>query len=140
MRGLQDSCDAGGEWNKPPPGWTCRPELYYELDGFRPAQANCNCECGVIDPDCGYVLPTCEDQSWLPRYVDLYCGEDKRERDLSYCRLESATCQPLPPGLARGKTSNWTCIPDVYNELSDPGTSLDDCDCNCEGLDPDCFG
>ena len=48
--------------------------------------------------------------------------------------------QPLPPGLVPNDPSPaWTCIPDVYNELSDPGTTLNDCDCNCGGMDPDCF-
>jgi len=36
--------------------------------------------------------------------------------------------------------SDWTCIPDVYNELSDDLTSLNDFDCNCNAADPDCFG
>lgn len=51
-----------------------------------------------------------------------------------YCRLESATCQTLPPGLRVGSAEPWTCIPDVYNELSDPLTTLNDCDCNCGGV------
>eukprot|EP00457_Paulinella_chromatophora_P025968 gb/GEZN01030870.1/.p2 GENE.gb/GEZN01030870.1/~~gb/GEZN01030870.1/.p2 ORF type:complete len:100 (-),score=4.45 gb/GEZN01030870.1/:59-358(-) len=47
---------------------------------------------------------------------------------------------PMPPGLNFDQhvPSTWTCIPDVYYELSDPGTSVNDCDCSCGDLDPDC--
>ena len=123
----------------PPSGWSCDADKYYELDGVNPANANCDCDCGVIDPDCGFVLPSCSDQQWLPKYKDLVCNGVVSPRDQLYCRLDSATCQALPPGLQSNRT-DWTCIPDVYNELSDPGTSLNDCDCNCGGLDPDCMG
>ena len=81
----------------------------------------------------------CQDQTWNPKYQDLNCGGVKTAKDLMYCRLKSATCQPLPPGLQPNATSTWTCIPDVWNELSDPMTSLNDCDCNCGDMDPDCM-
>lgn len=124
---------------------------------------------GIIDPDCGFEVESCDRQEWKPEYTELRCNGEVQPMDLFYCRLESASCQvcakyistvstvlniplstspsrvlstvlstliyrtiqPLPPGLAKGATSPWTCIPDVYSELSDPGTSLNDCDCNC---------
>lgn len=125
---------------QPPLGWSCPASQYFEINGTDPAAAVCHCGCGVIDPDCGYELPSCSEQAWLPQYVGLECGGVPSPADQLYCRLESASCQPLPPGLARGATTLWTCIPDVYNELSDPGTSLNDCDCNCGDFDPDCLG
>lgn len=129
------SLAAGQTWNNPPLEWTCLPELYFELDGVNPSTAVCHCGCGVIDPDCGYELSSCQDQSWNPQYVGLQCEGELVATDLFFCRLESSTCHSLPPGLARGATSPWTCIPDVYNELSDPGTSLNDCDCMwCVGV------
>lgn len=122
----------GHSWNQPPLGWVCPPEQYYELAGVLPDLAACHCGCGVIDPDCGYELTDCDDQSWNPKYTQLFCGGDEVMRDSLFCRLESATCQPLPPGLVpNAPDPDWRCIPDVYNELSDPGTSLNDCDCNC---------
>jgi hypothetical protein len=131
----------GRSWNRPPLGWVCPPELYFELDGVRPEAARCDCGCGVVDPDCGYELASCEEQAWNPRYERLFCGGHETPRDQFFCRLDSATCQPLPPGLRPNRADNsWTCIPDVYNELSDPGTTLNDCDCNCGDMDPDCFG
>ena len=128
----------GSRHAKPPDGWTCQPELYFEADSENGQSYSCDCGCGVIDPDCGYILPSCDLQTWNPQYTKLRCGGSEAPLDISYCRLESATCQLLPPGLARGGVGDWTCIPDVYNELADPGTSLNDCDCNCGGMDPDC--
>jgi len=123
--------------DKVPSDWTCDPALYYQLDtGI--ADFSCDCGCGIIDPDCGFNLESCTDQSWNPTYTSLNCNGSPTAVDLSYCRLESATCNLLPPGLARGHTAEWKCIPDVYNEMADPGTSLNDCDCNCGGFDPDC--
>lgn len=62
-----------GLWSRgnPPPEWTCDPMLYDELDSkglqeptAASLEATCNCECGIIDPDCGYKLPSCDDQTW----------------------------------------------------------------------------
>jgi hypothetical protein len=47
--------------------------------------------CGAVDPDCGYVLPNCEDQRWLPKYQQLTCGGVVSPKDLMYCRLERCT-------------------------------------------------
>jgi hypothetical protein len=88
----------------------------------------------VIDPDCGYTLASCDDQTWNPLYTSLECEGKSVGVDQMFCRLESSTCFGLPTGLARGRVGNWQCIPDVYNELADPGTSLNDCDCNCGGM------
>ena len=129
----------GATYNNPPQGWSCDAIKYYELNSVNPGDVNCDCGCGVIDPDCGFVLPSCSDQRWQPDYKDLVCDGVVSPREQLYCRLDSAMCQALPPGLQFNRT-DWTCIPDVYNELSDPSTSLNDCDCNCGGLDPDCMG
>ncbi len=42
--GEWDTCDADCSVNVPA-GWTCPPEYYAALDG-------CDCQCGVLDPDC----------------------------------------------------------------------------------------
>ncbi len=128
----------GHKHGEPPANWTCAPDLYYEMASGK-LRFTCDCGCGIVDPDCGYYLSSCEDQTWNPQYTELRCEGELTDSDQAYCRLESATCNLLPPGLARGKTSDWTCIPDIYNELADPGTSLNDCDCNCGGFDPDCM-
>jgi hypothetical protein len=100
--------------SNPPPGWICDSELYFELDA-NVSSPSCDCGCGVIDPDCGYRLLACDDQSWNPPYSQLTCGGLIVASDLMYCRLESATCQTLPPGLSRGGNSEWKCIPDVWS-------------------------
>lgn len=128
---------AGRKHGDPPAGWTCASQLYYEME-IGVTSFTCDCGCGVIDPDCGYVLTSCEDQKWNPVYSKITCGGVEAPDDETYCRLESARCQLLAPGLARGHTSEWECIPDVYNEMADNLTSLNDCDCNCGGSDPDC--
>eukprot|EP00808_Paulinella_micropora_P017278 g12347.t1 len=126
----------GAGKGKPPPGWTCAPGLYYESEGSTGKLAyNCDCGCGVIDPDCGYVLQSCNDQAWNPRYSKFTCEGAVLDKEMMYCRLESARCTPLPPGIHERL---WTCIPDAYHELSDNMTSHNDCDCNCGSLDPDC--
>ncbi len=73
----------------PPASWTCPPDVYYEL-GRGVLNPSCNCGCGVIDPDCGYQLPSCDDQVWNPPYTKLRCGGQDVAPDLMYCRLESA--------------------------------------------------
>eukprot|EP00808_Paulinella_micropora_P014061 g3445.t1 len=126
----------GAGKGKPPPGWTCAPGLYYESEGSTGKLAySCDCGCGVIDPDCGYVLQSCDDQAWNPRYSKFTCEGAVLDKEMMYCRLESARCTPLPPGIHERL---WTCIPDAYHELSDNMTSHNDCDCNCGSLDPDC--
>lgn len=81
----------------------------------------------MIDPDCGFEVEQCDHPKWSPTYTKLKCEGTEQAKDLYYCRLDSASCQPLPPGLARGGAKDsWTCVPDVYNELSDPGTSLNE--------------
>eukprot|EP00808_Paulinella_micropora_P031736 g49809.t1 len=129
---------AGAAKGRPPPEWTCAPEAYYESQGYRNSSLrySCDCGCGVIDPDCGYQLKSCDDQSWNPRYSSFKCNGAVLNKEMMYCRLDSARCTPLPPGI---HDNLWTCIPDVYHELSDNGTKLNDCDCNCGSLDPDCL-
>ena len=57
----------------------------------------------ALDPDCGYVLPSCEEQKWNPVYAKLMCDGVETPKDQLYCRLESATCQILPP-VGKSKT------------------------------------
>ena len=65
-------------------------------------------QCGAIDPDCGYVVENCHKQEWWPEYAILECNGIEQPKDLYYCRLDSAICQPLPPGLARdGDKGTW---------------------------------
>eukprot|EP00808_Paulinella_micropora_P018678 g80264.t1 len=127
----------GAGKGRPPPGWTCAPEAYYESQNNQnySLQYSCDCGCGVIDPDCGYALQDCDDQSWNPRYTSFKCAGEELDRYIMYCRLDSARCTTLPPGMHENR---WTCIPDVFHELDDNGTRLNDCDCNCGSLDPDC--
>jgi hypothetical protein len=87
----------------------------------------------VVDPDCGYALASCSDQTWNPLYTSLECDGMPVPVDQMFCRLESAKCFGLPTAMARGRVGVWECIPDVYNELVDNQTSLNDCDCNCGG-------
>ena len=109
---------ARGTWSKPPVGWTCPPELYYQLDCPFVINVTCDCGCGIIDPDCGFEITDCEHQKWEPKYERLKCNGVQQDMGLYYCRLESASCQALPPGLAKGATSTWTCIPDVYKYVA----------------------
>jgi hypothetical protein len=128
----------GYTWNDPPSAWNCAPERFYELlNADLKPNATCDCGCGIIDPDCGYQLPSCSEQAWNPEYVHMECEGVTESTEEYFCRLESGRCFKLPSGLQNGKT-DWTCIPDVFNELSDDLTSLNDCDCNCGGLDADC--
>eukprot|EP00808_Paulinella_micropora_P015494 g64092.t1 len=129
-------------FNNPPPEWKCATDRYYESDPARnyTGVVTCDCECGVADPDCGYEVKNCDDQTWEPVYTVLECDGELAPVESIFCRMESASCMPLPPGLHfdRNRISTWTCVPDVYFELSDPNTSLNDCDCSCYDLDPDC--
>eukprot|EP00808_Paulinella_micropora_P019692 g52.t1 len=135
----EDLVAPGRGKGNPPPEWTCPPGKYYESEGSTDGKFfySCDCGCGVIDPDCGFYLPSCDDQTWKPSYTTFTCGGQVLDKTLMYCRLESARCTALPPGI---HDNLWNCIPDLYNELSDNVTSLNDCDCNCGGLDPDCLG
>ena len=72
-----------------PLSWTCPPDQYYELSRGV-SNPSCDCECGVVDPDCGFQLPSCDNQVWNPPYTKLRCGGEVVAPDLMYCRLESA--------------------------------------------------
>jgi hypothetical protein len=114
-----------------PPEWSCDPLRYWDGN-------ICDCGCGVIDPDCGYQLRSCDDQTWNPAYTQIFCNGLQSPTDLIYCRLETASCTTLPPGLARGAQSKWTCIPEVFNEISINEFDYD-CNCACGVMDPDCL-
>jgi hypothetical protein len=85
----------------PPPAWTCDVATYD--DG-----GDCDCKCGVIDPDCS--LPGVKVQGCAP-------GQS--------CDASTATCAGVP--------STWTCPPGEYG-----GGAANGCDCGCGAHDPDC--
>eukprot|EP00808_Paulinella_micropora_P028266 g62641.t1 len=64
-----------GSYGKPPPEWTCAPLRYYESDpsNLNGGTVTCDCECGVIDPDCGYTPQSCYNQTWEPSYTAIEC-------------------------------------------------------------------
>ncbi len=82
-------------------GWTCPADWYDTLDG-------CDCNCGVLDPDCDD--PTQTVYNCDPGEV---CGDD---------------------GLCEGGAAvpaEWTCTDAWYG-------GDDGCDCDCGAWDPDC--
>jgi hypothetical protein len=94
----------------PPDGWTCADERYGNF-------SDCDCGCGIADPDCG------------ENHIDWcsFCPEGSCSR--SDCRdidpSDIAVCDGgLPPG--------WTCPQDYFGDSG--------CDCGCGALDEDCAG
>ncbi|MBW2523927.1 MAG: hypothetical protein JRI23_07125 [Deltaproteobacteria bacterium] len=137
----------------PVAGWTCDP-LYY--DGGD--QDICDCECGVIDPDCSiadidiypcYEGQTCNDTSAECEGVPTAwtcAGEDFDAGDECHCGcgVPDPDCEDTGAtvlGCDSGTTCNagtgvcvddgWTCNEDFYG-------SSDGCDCACGVYDPDC--
>ena len=118
--------DAIGTWPTcaTPDGWTCDADLY-DTGG------DCDCGCGVWDPDCGgggtkqdaNLGPTCGETCYPS------CAGDVANYTLtSHCRpATSAVCvnttQTPPVG--------WACDASAYGDFSA-------CDCNCGTWDPDC--
>lgn len=115
-----------------PAEWTCQPEFYDAADG-------CDCDCGVVDPDCS--LPdqqvygcdpgqTCSGEGLCEGgYV---CGNgivepgeacDDGNNNAGDGCSPSCLSEALPP--------EWTCRPDYYD-------AADGCDCACGAVDPDC--
>ena len=89
-----------------PEGFTCDPVFYDAGDG-------CDCECGVVDPDCESGTT-----------VVHGCGADEVCVD--------GTCVDVPDE-AFDVPDGWRCNPGWY----DAG---DGCDCACGAVDPDCSG
>ncbi len=98
-----DNDGTGDQDNNAPEGWNCSPAYYN--DG-----SDCDCGCGVLDPDCatGCAEPGCE------------------ATDCEYCynaNGEDIGC-PAPEG--------WTCGDATWNDYA--------CDCGCGIEDPSCYG
>lgn len=92
------------------PGWHC-PSGFYQ-DG------ECDCGCGLFDPDCGEAtVESCT-------YCDLpgSCGFGLGECPGAIDPTNIAACDP----------TLWTCNPDAY------AAGDDVCDCGCGLVDPDC--
>lgn len=89
-------------------GWTCEARLYGEG-----GTGNCDCGCGVIDPDCyGDASPGVCD--------DAHCAASNE----GPAALDNAQCAPPAPG--------WTCAAATYSDA--------DCNCGCGAPDPACTG
>jgi hypothetical protein len=92
----------------PPAGWRCGPEYY--SDGF-----NCDCGCGVPDPDCAGTTP-----NYCSSCPEGSCANFNCQNLLPN---DNAHCLNEPPPA-------WTCEFEVY------GDGL--CDCGCGAVDLDC--
>jgi hypothetical protein len=94
---------------EPPLGWVCDDGLY--LDGYE-----CNCGCGVLDPDCESALPS------VCSYCSTYNGGCTNNcRDL--LPMDNSRCEwSAPP--------DWTCDAEFYADQV--------CDCGCGARDSDC--
>lgn len=90
----------------PPAGWTCEAAIYGDA-------RDCNCGCGVPDPDCRDALSeTCDDCAGCSY---AYCPESLDPND-------TTKCAPPP--------ADWTCNPSAYADGR--------CDCGCNAMDIDC--
>jgi len=87
-----------------PSGFTCDPVFYDAGDG-------CDCECGVVDPDCDSGTTVVHGCSADEVCVDGACVDD--------------------PDEAFDVPDDWTCNPGWYD-------AADGCDCECGAIDPDC--
>jgi hypothetical protein len=96
---------------QPPEAWTCDSYLY--SDGNQ-----CDCGCGVRDPDCESALPSaCENCPESYGSCSTWDCDDIWAED-------NSRCSPPPP-------AEWTCNPNFYGDG-------DSCDCGCGAVDPDC--
>ena len=87
-----------------PAAWSCDAGLY--------SDGNCDCGCGVLDPDCADGnAATCQND---------HCPTDEVPVDGQNWLCESETTVP----------ADWTCNPEMYGD----GT----CDCGCGVQDSDC--
>ncbi len=94
----QEVCDLQGHCaSKVPAGWTCSPLSYAAVDG-------CDCECGVLDPDCAFEdMPiigcawgeTCSPQgtcaACVPDCAGKSCGDDGCGGTCGACTSEPNT-------------------------------------------------
>lgn len=136
-----------------PEGWTCSARWYAAGD-------DCDCECGVYDPDCDNAAlrttncgvggrcqadATCDvpiPETWTcdrTRYnngqqCDCDCGAYDPDCDNPNARI--VNCAPGGECQADGTCTasiprEWTCRARYYH-------ADDGCDCNCGAYDPDC--
>jgi len=115
-----DTCEADCAGNgQAPSGWTCNPDWYAAGD-------DCDCGCGVVDPDCQN-----------PNLGVYGCQDGQTCSDDGVCIGAGQQPNPEPnepdpsPSVSTGVPDDWTCNPGWY------GVG-DDCDCDCGAVDPDC--
>jgi hypothetical protein len=88
-----------------PAAWTCAPDKFAGGD-------NCDCGCGVLDPDC--ESPNASRCTTCGAYGS--CAKDC----FSVSNKQNWLCVP----------KEWTCAPPQFGDGR--------CDCGCGTLDPDC--
>ena len=94
-----------------PDGWTCSEQSY--SDGY-----NCECGCGITDPDCESELATVCDS--CPTYLGS-CVDDYNCRGV--LPEDNSRCTDSPP-------DDWNCSVEIYHDGA--------CDCGCGARDMDC--
>lgn len=91
-----------------PEGWTCDEDWYGGGEG-------CDCDCGIVDPDCSEVQ-----QVFGCPYIDEQLSSCVDVNGVPTCEYTDAN---IP--------DTWSCENAYYN-------STDGCDCECGVYDPDC--
>ena len=131
-----EDTDCLGEEGCAPEGWTCAPSAY-DQEGDEEV---CDCECGVLDPDCevaDVAQNDCvqgEQCNTTTLTCDLITGEncgnnqDSDNDGLAGC--DDQECW----GVGDCVHPDWICNPSLYAS----GGQDASCDCNCGTYDPDC--
>ena len=134
--------------NSAPQGWTC-PSRYYSEETTGSVGANlipdCNCGCGVMDPDC--LLG----QKRRNGHAGLLCTGGNRDGELDPTQAEKELrnyCVFTPAGTDTTCTTapvNWAarCVSSFYDQSSSSSLYKNfpndtRCDCACGMWDPDC--
>jgi len=114
--GPSPSCQNGGcVYGSVPNDWICDPSYYNATDG-------CDCNCGVVDPDCTLFLG----KKYYDVDPDQFTVFGCTQGNVPFCQAD-ATC-----GYAREVSTDWFCPIEWFG-------SGDGCDCNCGTFDPDCL-
>eukprot|EP00211_Chloroparvula_japonica_P003732 CAMPEP_0119127238 /NCGR_PEP_ID=MMETSP1310-20130426/5866_1 /TAXON_ID=464262 /ORGANISM="Genus nov. species nov., Strain RCC2339" /LENGTH=695 /DNA_ID=CAMNT_0007117483 /DNA_START=69 /DNA_END=2156 /DNA_ORIENTATION=- len=130
-------CAANSTVNVAPTAWTCSPrdwnEAWHGNTGPN-GKVDCDCNCGVYDPDC--------DNEHLRREGDsselgLYCGRGLAEsQDFSLtCARKYNQCVQVPPAWTASCPAKWYNQVDLDNA---DARGIAFCDCCGTVLDPDC--
>lgn len=99
----------------PAAGWTCDPADYDSgEDGV--TDGECNCGCGIVDPDCADLTAECDESNCVAA-------------NEGPVPTNNAECAPPAP--------DWSCAFGLYDE-GDAGATDGQCDCGCGAFDPDC--